>query len=254
MVLSPRGVLAIGLGLVGIACLVAPSRGQGQQPQKADGGVRTTATGTAPQPARPAPAVAPVFGSIDLEFILKNYEKVKASSRELSAAVNLRRGELMKIESEARQEMEMMQKLTPGTADYKKREDKITELKAKMEAGREQAQREFTLREAEMMSTIYKEIQGMTARVANWRGMNYILKTTNPNKPASGTDPNSVMAAFSDPVLYADPKNDITLDVVKYLNQMYAATANPNGAAPKAAAARRPGTGGAVEGAQPAGN
>ena len=65
----------------------------------------------------------------------------------------------MKIESEARQEMEMMQKLQPGTADYKKREDHITMLKAQMEAGRESAQREFTMREAEMMGTIYKEIQ-----------------------------------------------------------------------------------------------
>ena len=35
-----------------------------------------------------------------------------------------------------------------------------------MEAGKEQAQREFTLRQAETMATIYKEIQGMTARVA----------------------------------------------------------------------------------------
>ena len=43
MVLSPRGVLAIGLSLAGIAYLVAPSRGQAQQAQKADGGVRPAA-------------------------------------------------------------------------------------------------------------------------------------------------------------------------------------------------------------------
>ena len=98
----------------------------------------------------------------------------------------MRRGELMKIESEARQEMEMMQKLharAPPTT--RSTRIKITELKAKMEAGREQAQREFTLREAETMSTIYKEIQGMTARVAKWRGMNYVLRPrTRTSRPA----------------------------------------------------------------------
>ncbi len=135
MVLSPRGVLAIGLSLAGVAYLVAPLRGQAPQQQKADGGVRPAANPTTAPSNTPPPPVAPVFGTIDVDFILKNYDKVKALSKEFSAAVNLRRGELMKLESEARQEMEMMQKLQPGSADYKKREDHITELKAKMEAG-----------------------------------------------------------------------------------------------------------------------
>ena len=251
MVLSPRGVLAIGLSLAGIAYLVAPSRGQAPQQPKADGQARPAANPTTAPSNTPAPPVAPVFGTVDLDFVLKNYEKVKASSRELSAAVNVRRGELMKIESEARQEMEMMQKLQPGTADYKKREDHITELKAKMEAGREQAQRDFTLREAEMMSTLYKEIQGMTARVAKWHGMNYVLRATSAKKPMPGTDPNSVMAAMNDQVIYCDPANDITNDVVYYLNKTYEKTASPVGA-PKPAATRRPGALG--EGSQPVGN
>jgi Skp family chaperone for outer membrane proteins len=250
MVLSPRGVLAIGLSLAGVAYLVAPSLGQAPQQQKSDGGVRPAANPNPAPATTPPPPVAPVFGTIDLDFVLKNYEKVKASSRELSAAVNVRRGELMKIESEARQEMEMMQKLQPGTADYKKREDHITELKARMEAGREQAQRDFTLREAEMMSTIYKEIQGMTGRVATWRGMNYVLRATNPKKPTGATDPNTVMAAMNDQVIYADPRNDITNDVVHYLNMTYQKTATPVNA-PRPAA-RRPAAPG--EGSQPAGN
>ncbi|MGP0064570.1 MAG: OmpH family outer membrane protein [Isosphaeraceae bacterium] len=250
MVLSPRGVLAIGLSLAGITYLVAPTNGQAQPQQKADGGVRPAAANPNPAPAAtPQPPVAPIFGTLDLDFVLKNYEKVKASSRELSAAVNVRRGELMKLESEARQEMEMMQKLQPGTADYKKREDHITELKARMEAGREQAQREFTLREAEMMSTIYKEIQGMTGSVARWRGMTYVLRATNPKKPTTGaTDPNSVMAAMNDQVIYADPRNDITNDVVYYLNKTYEKTASPAGTTKPAA--RRAG----AEGLAPSGN
>ncbi len=81
MVLSPRGVLAIGLGLAGIAYLVAPLRGQAQQQQKADGTVRTAANPNTAPATTPAPAVAPVFGTIDLDFILNNYEKVKASRR-----------------------------------------------------------------------------------------------------------------------------------------------------------------------------
>ncbi len=250
MVLSPRGVLAIGLSLAGIAYLIAPTRGQAPPQQKADGGVRPTANPAAAPSTTPQPPVAPVFGTLDLDFVLKNYQKVMASSRELGAAVATKRGELMKIESEARQEMEMMQKLQPGTPDYKKREDHITELKAKMEAGREQAQREFTAREAEMMATIYKEIQGMTGRVAKWRRMNYVLRATNPRKPVGGADPNSIMAAMNDQLIYADASNDITNDVVYYLNKTYEKTAAPVGATRPAA--RRPSAAG--DGVQPTSN
>ena len=237
------GILAIGLSLAGIACFVIPSRIQAQQPKKADGGVRAASNGNGTATAGPATPVAPVIGTVDLDIIMKNYDKVKDQMKELSAAVNVRRGELMKIETEYRQEGEMLQKLTPGSGDYKKREDRMTELKARMEAGNETAQREFTLRQAEALATIYKEIQGMVASVAKWRKMNYVLKVS--TKPPSGTDPNSVMAAVAEPVIYADPRNDITNDVVHYLNQYYRGTktqsATPKAASRPSSAAIQPG-------------
>ena len=58
----------------------------------------------------------------------------------------------------------MLAKLTPGTEDYKKHENSVTELKARHEAGREQAEREFTQRQAEAMATLYKEVQAMVPR------------------------------------------------------------------------------------------
>ena len=144
----------------------------------------------------------------------------------------------MKIESEARQEVEMMKKLTPGTEDYKKHENTITELKAKMEAGREQAEREFTLREAETMATLYKEIQGMTARVGQVAG-DELHREESRTRTSRQRAPIRTRSwpRSADPVVYADPRNDITNDVVYYLNQMYEATAkNPAARTPKAAA------------------
>jgi outer membrane protein len=167
-----------------------------------------------------------VIGTIDLDVVFKNYEKVKASNKEFNEAMKVRRAELMKLESEGRQEAEMMQKLTPGTEDYRKRENRLTQLKAQMEAGRESAEREFALRQAETMATLYKEVQAMVARVAVWRKMTYVVQVS--NAPITGTDPNSVMAAINRTMVYADPSNDITNDVVMYLNHYYKAVANPS--------------------------
>jgi outer membrane protein len=234
MVVSSRGILAIGFSLTGLALLVAPSLGQQQ-----DGSIRKAAGQSSTKPAAP---VAPIIGTVDVEYVFKNYDKVKVANKEFNAAMLARKNELMKIMSEAQQEAELMQKFNPGSEDYKKHETRVTELKARHEAGRESAEREFALRQAESMATLYKEIQAMVARIAQWREMNYIVKVS--NQPISGTDPNSVMGAISSTMVYADPRNDITSDVVHNLNRLYQATASPT---PKASnrtpAAASPGNG-----------
>jgi Skp family chaperone for outer membrane proteins len=230
MVISARAIATIGLCSLGIASLVGPSLGQ-----QADTGVRRTASPTTPAPATPIP---PVIGTVDLDAVFKNYEKVKVSSEEFRAAAMSKKNELIKIQNEAQQVGEMLAKLTPGTEDFKKHENKVTELKARYEAGREQAEREFAAKEAEAMATLYKEIQTMVGRVARWRKMTYIVKVS--NQPISGGNPNSVMAAMANTMVYADPRNDITNDVVHNLNNIYRSTSAP---APRGSAAGAAGAG-----------
>jgi Skp family chaperone for outer membrane proteins len=221
MVVSTRTIAAVGLGFLGMACLVGPTLGQ----QSPDPAVRKAATqATAPRP--PAPAT---FGSVDMAAVFKGYDKVKVNSEEFKAAVLGKKNELMKFMSEAQQEQETLAKLTPGSIDYKKHEDRITQLKAQHEASREQYEREFTLREAEMLATLYKEIQSMVARVAQARGMTYIVRVS--NDPVTGSNPNSAMMAIERTVVYADNRNDITTDVVFHLNREYKAS---GGTPPKA--------------------
>jgi Skp family chaperone for outer membrane proteins len=235
MVASSRGILAIGLSLAGLAYLVVPTLGQAPQQ---DGLVKKTAS---PSTGAPPAPVAPVIGTVDIELVFKSYDKVKISNKEYNAALLARKNELMRIMSEAQEEAQMLSKLAPGTEDYKKHENRVTELKARHEAGREQAEREFAQRQAEAMATLYKEIQEMVKRVAQWRKMNYVVRVS--NQPITGTDPNSVMAAISSTLVYADTRNDITNDVIFNLNRIYKATAAP--AAKPAGAAAMPGQPGA---------
>ncbi len=185
------------------------------------------AGGTVPKP------VAAVFGTVDVEAVFKNYDKVKTQQEEFKAAALAKQNELMKIQAEAQEEANKLQKLTPGGVDSKKSEDRLTQLKAQLEAGREQAQRDFALRESEMLATLYKEVQDMVRRIAEYRGMTYVVQVS--NEPVSGSNPNSVMAAMAKTVVYADPRNDITKDVVYNLNRAYQAA---GGTAPRAASAR----------------
>ena len=177
--------------------------------------------------------------------VFKGYDKVKVSGEEFKAAVMAKKKDLMSIMEQMKVESESLAKLAPGSTDAKKIEDKLTQLKASNEAGREQAEREFALREAEMLATLYKEIQSMVARVAKYRGMTYVLRVS--NDPVTGSDPNSAMRAIERSVVYAESTNDITKDVVQYLNAEYK---SKGGVSPKATSSTAP-TQGSVK---PAGN
>jgi Skp family chaperone for outer membrane proteins len=226
MVVSSRAVKVFGLGLV--ACLAGSAFGE---PPPRDAGVRKTAAAAATPSTAPAPkALMPtIVGTVDIEAVLKGYDKVKTQQEEFKAAAMAKHQELLKLQTEGQEETSKLQKMTPNSVDAKKIEDRLTQIKAQIEAGQENAQRDFALRESEMLATLYKEIQSMVARVAEFKGMTFIVRVS--NEPVAGSNPNSVMAAMSNAVVYANPGNDITKDVVHNLNLQYQAA---GGVAPKA--------------------
>lgn len=210
MTISTRASLAVGLCLIGLVSVVAPTLGQ------QDGAVRpTNNTQAAAAPGKPA-----VFGAIDLEKVIQDYQKYKDSSEKFKAEATKKKAELEAMAAEGRDAAEKMSQMKPGTPDYQKWNDKVTEIKAKLEANREQIAADFTLRESEAVATIYNDIRQMTAAVAQQRKMNFVVQVSN-NEPVAGTDPNAVMAAMARNVVYYDPSADITADVTKWLNHYY---------------------------------
>ena len=144
--------------MTGLAFLVGPSLGQ--QPDRA---VRKAANpGTGETCPFPDP-IPPFIGTVDIDTVFKNYKNSKLVGKDFNAALLTRKNELMKLMSEAQEEAQLLTKLTPGTEDSHKHEDRVTEFKARHEAGREQAQREFASVRRRMFATIYKEVQGMVS-------------------------------------------------------------------------------------------
>ncbi|MHC5539953.1 OmpH/Skp family outer membrane protein [Singulisphaera rosea] len=223
MVVSSRAIVTLGLGLAGFGMLASPSFGQ--QPDTAFRKTNRMAAAPATPSAVPS---APVIGTIDMSAVFKGYDKVKVLSEEFRAAVKAKEAEMMGLMQQMQKESEMLAKLTPGSIDFKKGENKITELKAKGEADRENAQRDFTIKEAEMMATVYKEIQNMVNAVARSKKMTYVLRVS--NEPITSSDPRSALMAVERSVVFYDPANDITTLVVGHLNRVYKAA---GGVAPK---------------------
>ncbi|MDX2038581.1 MAG: OmpH family outer membrane protein [Isosphaeraceae bacterium] len=217
MLRSSRAALAVGLGLLGMVGLVAPSMGQ------QDSRVRPAANaGTAPAAKPVGPAV---IGTLDMDAVLRSYDKFKYQMEQTQAEALNRHNDLMKLATEAKSQSEMLSKLAPGSPDSKKIEERITQLQAQFEAGRTQAQRDFERKDAELLATMYNDIQTMSAAVAKQRNMSFVIKYS--ATPASGTDPKTVEAALFRSVVYADPAVDVTADVIKWLNYYYKQNGGP---------------------------
>ncbi len=213
-----RAACALGLALVGLVALVARTSGQ-------DNAVRRTNGQTGGRPAI-APAI---IGCIDMDAVFKGYKKVDFLRKQMETEAEAKKGELSAILTQAQQLMQEMEKLQQGSEDFKNKDAKLTELRAKLDASRESAQKEFAQKEAEALATVYKEIQTMVAYVAKSYGMTYVMRVS--NEPVTGTDPNSAVMALSRAVVYNDSSTDVTNVVLRLLNQQYAKT-NPAAAAP----------------------
>jgi RNA polymerase sigma factor (sigma-70 family) len=161
---------------------------------------------------------AAAIGSIDMDAVWKRYEKTKMSTKEYSAALSAQKDELMRVLSEAHQETQMLSKLVPGSEDYKRRENRVTELKALVE-GRAQSEAEVSLRQAHTTALLYNEIQESVANLAKAKGLTYVVKVS--PRPRADSEPNDVSTAVNRSVVYADPRNDLTEEVIRDLNRRY---------------------------------
>lgn len=239
-----RTILALSLwmGFTGLVSAQQTAQDRGVQRTATNTGATAAAASSAGTPTQGLPSV---IGSIDMDTVFENYEKVKKSSEEIQAKALAKQNELQKMVADMKAAAEKQASLSPTSPEFKKFDQQLTQMKIEAQAFQENIQKELAQLEAEALASLYREIQSMTGRVAVWRGMNYVVKVS--NKPVTAVDPNAVMAAMSRTVVYSDPRNDITQNVVQFLNQEYrktsGASASPAAATGNAApATTQPGT------------
>ena len=213
MPIFPRASLPATLGLAGAAGLLISAGALAQAPDEAVQKANTSAPSA-------TKALAPaVIGTIDMDQVLKKYDKAKAMDEKLKSEVLVEQEKLSKLVEEAKSASEQIQRLKQGTPDFQKLADQLTDLKIRLEAGKQSAQERMETKVAESMTTILEDIKKVTAKVANKYNMVYVLRVS--KAPVGGADQRSVGMSMAEPVVYSDPKADISDEVATYLNYYY---------------------------------
>jgi Skp family chaperone for outer membrane proteins len=242
---STRALIVAGLGLSAMVGFVAhPTLGQTDKDVKRSAAPPSN-NGTGARPA--APTLAPaVVGSLDLERAMYEYEKFKESSAKFQAETLKSQADLTNMLTEAKGYADQAERFKPGTPEYQRLSDKMSEIKAKLAAEKEKLQAQFALKESSTVADIYNDVRRMTEAVAKQKGMSFIVQVGKAEQ-LTGENPQEVMAAIARNVVYYNPSTDITNDVIYALNYYWKKGKEANGTpaaapAPAAAAAPAPAT------------
>ena len=182
------------------------------------------------QPDKAPAKVSHQVGLIDMQEVFKNYKKLttmqKAFQEEVKATEAKFRGRLEEMKS--MQEKLTGGDLTEGSPEYNKLEGSILTKQTQLETDRKVTQREFMRKEAEVYKTVYQEVETAVQKYAKAFRYTLIMRFSRQNV-AETENAQELMQSINRQVVYFRPEDDITTQILEYLNNEYSKIAQDNG-------------------------
>jgi len=187
---------------------------------------------------RAAEDVPTKIGLIDTAYIFSNYEKLKVLQQGLKDEQQEMAADLQKKSQALRALAEEARQFKEGEPEYAAREQKYTSMASQFEAAKKTAQRKIQRSEAQMLQSVYLEMQDMVTKVANSKNYGYTI-VLRFSRDEFSADPQRLGEGLSRQVVFSREADDISEIVLNLLNKQYAksqpASAAPSGAPPTTA-------------------
>ncbi len=194
--------------------------------------------GTAAAPARQARPHQ--VGLIDMAYVFNNYDKFKALQQGVQDDLKVAKTKAQASIDEIKKLSEQLSEIKSDSPDAQRIERDIIRMQAELEAFGRVTQNSNLKREAEIYRQIYLEVQDAIKTYADHYGYTLIIRFDR-ESVAESTDPQQVLQRLTRQVVHYRSEDDLTLVILKYLNQSYAnasgrpagtpAAANPAGGA-----------------------
>ncbi len=163
---------------------------------------------------------------IDMEYVFKNYEKLKYLQEEMKADLQVEDNKLKDKAKKGQQMVAELKDYKPDTPEYDARRQKIEKLDTDMKFDQKQIQARLQRENAKITLTVYHEMHDAVEKFC--KHFNYTLAIQFTRTEANSSDPQRMMQVMNQQVVYyrkADSgkcKDDLSEPVVKWLNEKYA--------------------------------
>jgi Skp family chaperone for outer membrane proteins len=193
--------------------------------------------GAAPRPPAGAPNLAGKTVLLDVNYVFKNNVRFKQAMDMLKNDADAMDVQMKKEEGQLRNLAMGLQKLNPGSPEYKKMEEDIARANTDWKIKVQQQRREFLMREAKTYSDTYKEIEDEVNYFCQQQGIALVYRFM--GDPVDEGNPDSILANINKPVVWYSKELDITPYILKRFSAP-ARTADQRGAAGGAPAGTYP--------------
>ena len=164
------------------------------------------------------------IGLIDMAHVFMEYKKFKVFRESIKQEIDRsqQQAELMqKRLLGIQQEMKM---LKPESPEYAAREKELIREKNAYDIFRQETQREFLKKESKLYKTIYLDVASTVKKYAEIYHYTLIIRF-NRKSISDAENSQEILASMNRQIVYHQRRDDITVPVLKYLNERYTSTA-----------------------------
>ncbi len=202
-----------------------------------------SASAQAPAPAaaaaRPAAPAATRIALIDVSHIFKNHAGFKQKMEGLKADADAFQSSLQERAKDVQAMHKQMTDFKKGSPEYEKLEEQIAELQSKYQLEMNLKKKGFMDREAQIHFEVYGELKQAVTQYATLFGYEVVIRFS--RDEIDPEDRGSVLSGINQPLVFHDPKNDITVPILDYLNRESGPRSPRVSAQPSGARAAAPG-------------
>jgi Skp family chaperone for outer membrane proteins len=179
-------------------------------------------------------AFVPVVAVVDLPMLLQNHTRFKNKQEELKRQIQAAE-EMVKADQKIIEEhMKRMQEFKPQSPDYKTAEEQAAKYNADLQLKVNIQKRNFAEFRTKAFAEVQDEIANYVYHYALSQGILVVLNFN--GEEVDANNPQSVMQALYNPVLYKHPASDITPQILQMINQQL-----PVAPRPRPTSAQQPG-------------
>jgi Skp family chaperone for outer membrane proteins len=168
-----------------------------------------------------APTALPhKVGLVDVGYIFSKYQKFADLKAEWTTDLKQREADLQRSVEALNSKRAQLKELEKGSAGYAELEKEILQTAFELEGAKKQNQLELVRLETKLYHDVYQEIADTVRLYAEGRRYTLILRYNREDGPTP-TEPQQVMQSMQKLVVYYQPQDDITAEILRYLNSNY---------------------------------
>jgi Skp family chaperone for outer membrane proteins len=199
---SRRRALTIGIAMSGLASAFRRAWGQ---------------TSTTKEEFRLQTGRVTTVGSVDLEEVFEQWQKVPGQRQKLVPEIEQRMAELERAREKGKVILSKLHVLRPGTSEYDRTQKEHERIKDEVSDLQRKFQDELTHLETAGLADLLREVRIAVAEVARRRGLSFVVRAISPYRRIA-VEAGAVKEAIASPLLYTDTATDITGEVLAVLN------------------------------------